>query len=340
MRLTHTLALASLTAAVKVDDFDWGSIAPSSNLTFHPCYTDYQCARLELPLNWVNTSDPRRATIAVIKLPADVPQSDKTHGGSIIVNPGGPGGTGVGIILSAGKHLQSVVSSPGKRVFDMVSFDPRGVLFSTPQSDCFGDDDQGRVAFAYEQRGSKSLEVMPEGGIKEIAYAVAVKGELGRRCKARNDAGKTALEFVGTPSVVRDMVAMVDELDRLRKKEGGKGSSGDDKPRIQYLGFSYGTALGNYFASMFPGRVGKMVLDGVVDARDYANGDVILPQYPYRILTNNIRAGSPVVPNKMRSGQTSSKNATSTAQPFVPLLINPINPPPTSRLVSPNSLLD
>lgn len=279
MRLTQTLALASLTSAVTVDDFDWDTISASSNLTFHPCYTEYQCARLELPLNWANTSDPRRATIAVVKLPADVPQSDKTHGGSIIVNPGGPGGTGVGFMLSEGKRLQSVVGSPGKRVFDMVSFDPRGVLFSTPYSDCFGDDDQARVAFAYEQRGSQSLEAIPDGGVKEIRYAVAVKGELGHRCKARNDAGKTALEFVGTPSVVRDMVAMVDELDRLRKKEGGKGSGGVDKPRIQYVGFSYGTALGNYFASMFPGRVGKMVLDGVLDANDYANGDVSIAHH-------------------------------------------------------------
>lgn len=89
--------------------------------------------------------------------------------------------------------------------------------------------------------------------------------------------------FVNTPSVARDMVEMVDKIDELRKREAAKKGQKPPKkredknatvPRIQYIGWSHGSILGNYFASMFPGRVGRMVLDGVMDPKDYATGSV------------------------------------------------------------------
>jgi pimeloyl-ACP methyl ester carboxylesterase len=53
----------------------------------------------------------------------------------------------------------------------------------------------------------------------------------------------------------------------------------DDTPRIQYWGFSYGTVLGEYFAAMFPGRVGRMILEGVEDVHDYYQGVGIFPHF-------------------------------------------------------------
>jgi pimeloyl-ACP methyl ester carboxylesterase len=83
------------------------------------------------------------------------------------------------------------------------------------------------------------------------------------------------------------MVAMVDSIDELEKKEARRGQrmelrKGDqDVPRLQYYGFSYGTLLGNYFASLFPERIGRLVLDGVCNADDYATGAVrVRPFHP------------------------------------------------------------
>ncbi|KAJ4150242.1 hypothetical protein LMH87_011000 [Akanthomyces muscarius] len=78
------------------------------------------------------------------------------------------------------------------------------------------------------------------------------------------------------------MVAMVDRIAELRQEHTTQHNdtqtlfppleTKEDVPRLQYIGFSYGTVLGNYFASLFPERVSRMVLDGVVDSYDYASG--------------------------------------------------------------------
>ncbi|KAK8103241.1 hypothetical protein PG984_016387 [Apiospora sp. TS-2023a] len=122
---------------------------------------------------------------------------------------------------------------------------------------------------------------------------------FGRMCELRNEAaGKEGgiWVFMSTSSVARDMVAIVDKLDELRKetlatstttapvrdgaddddtqrrielRSASDDTEADPTPRIQYWGFSYGSALGNYFASMFPGRVGRVILEAVEDVNDY-----------------------------------------------------------------------
>lgn len=270
-------SLVTAASAAGVDDFDWSSIKPSSDLVFTKCYDTLQCARFDVPLNWLNTSDPRRATIAVVKYPAAVPSTDKTYGGPIFMNPGGPGGSGVLTVLADGSHLRQLVDKPGKKHFDIISFDPRGTGFSSPASDCFGKDAFSRNAITYEQRALGSIDTIPEND-SDLAFALAVKENLVRHCKAQEDAGQTALEFVGSPSVARDMVAMLDAVHNVTTTNSSDISGAHtDLPRLNYLGFSYGTALANYFASLFPGRVGKFVLDGVLDAQDYANNPVRYP---------------------------------------------------------------
>src|SRR5205085_993466 len=102
------------------------------------------------------------------------------------------------------------------------------------------------------------------------------------------------LEHMSSSDVARDMVEMVDKLDELRtgrpsagivagRDDHGKGErqpvelrslneTVDRTARNNYWGYSYGTILGNYFASMFPGRVGRMMLEAVVDVQDYYAG--------------------------------------------------------------------
>ncbi|KAL7822011.1 TAP-like domain-containing protein [Trichoderma gracile] len=296
------LATARNSASTK-DPFDWDSITPSDDLEYHDCYGEYKCARLQVPLNWLNETDARVATIAMIKLPAVVPDHDPTFGGAIFTNPGGPGGSGVDFLLAMGRYLRYTADKPGRRHYEIVSFDPRGIGRTLPASDCFDNNLLARDAFLLENRGNGALT----NGDGVIAYSMAIMDAFGQRCQQAGD----AMAYVGTPNVARDMVEMVDQVDELRKREAaarerkskskGKGEGegeGDDSdvrtelkkrsaprrkpaelgdepgdvPRLQYIGFSYGTVLGNYFASMFPGRVGRLILDGVCNIQDYATG--------------------------------------------------------------------
>ncbi|KAL7929402.1 TAP-like domain-containing protein [Trichoderma chlorosporum] len=282
--------------------FNWSNITPSSDLEYHDCYGEFKCARLQVPLDWLNETDTRVATIAMIKLPAVVPDEDPTFGGAVFTNPGGPGGSGVSFLLQMGRYLRYTVDKPGRRHYDIISFDPRGVGETLPASDCFKGNLLARDAFLLENRGNGAL---PRGD-GTVAYSLAMMDAFGQRCQGAED----AMAYVGTPNVARDMVEMVDKVDELRKREaaqkrkdqGAPGTYGSDSdydsdarvelkrrsaperksaelhdepgdvPRLQYIGFSYGTVLGNYFASMFPGRVGRLILDGVCDIEDYSGG--------------------------------------------------------------------
>lgn len=278
----------ALTDAASLDSqapqFDWNAITPSRDLKYHSCYDGFQCARLEVPLDWVNGTDGRTAVIAIAKLPAVVSDDDPSFGGSILVNPGGPGASGVSYIRADGHNLQHYVDKPGRRHYEMVSWDPRGIGHTTPSSDCFHSEIVSRSAWQLEARGNGGLEK----GLGAIKYGLSLAKGLSQRCKDSEHQWGDAMAYVNTPSVARDMLEMVEKIDELRKRDGeskandeprlelkkrARGDAGD-VPRLQYIGFSYGTALGNYFASLFPGRVGRMVLDGVVNADDYANGPV------------------------------------------------------------------
>ena len=133
----HALLAAGLPLAAA--DFSWDAIPPSKSLDFHPCYDDFQCARFILPLDWTNKSDTRTVTIAVTKLPATVSSTDPSFGGPVFTNPGGPGGSGVNLVLGRGKYLQWFLDKPNRH-YEIVSFDPRGIGRSTPSADCYPGD--------------------------------------------------------------------------------------------------------------------------------------------------------------------------------------------------------
>lgn len=272
---------ASLFASAAAESFDWHSITPSENLVFHPCWDDFQCARLLLPLDWLNETRSDTVSIAIIKLPAVVPQDDETFGGAIFTNPGGPGGSGVDYLRLIGPSLQRFIDIPKKKHYEVISFDPRGIGASEPLVDCYPANSLSRNAQILESISGGTLDLSPAS----LIYGFMTAKGFGRRC---DDAARDVLPFVNTPSVARDMVAMVDQLDTLRKDEmenqpdtdrrielrHAAEESSDDVPRLHYIGFSYGTILGNYFVSLFPERVGRVVLDGVCNTDDYANGPV------------------------------------------------------------------
>ncbi|KAF7894877.1 hypothetical protein EAF00_006691 [Botryotinia globosa] len=231
-------------------------ITPSSKLSFHSCYRSFECAHLEVLLDWNNQStDLRRVAIVLIKLPSKVHASDPRHNGSIIINPGGPGGSGINLARNQARHLQTIVDSPSNlddtsntettnKYFDIVSFDPQGTDFTTPSFKCSPD---------AAQRMNWNIASNAEGVLwsSSVAFKLmwARKHALADACCTHMSVDKNGEDGLGAH--------MNTPIGSVNK--------------IQYWGFSYGTLLGTNFAAMYPGFVGRIVLDGVVDAdRHYA----------------------------------------------------------------------
>lgn len=281
-------------------DFDWQAIKPSWNLEYTSCYNnDFQCARLLLPLDWLEEDTAKQKSqivaVALIKLPAVVSPRHSAYGGAVIINPGGPGDSGVLHILRNGHYMRNMMDTEGERHFDMLSFDPRGMANSVPIADCF-ESEAVRGMYDWQEHGKpfhRNGQYSNSSLNMELAHAKA----LGMKCAQRKgEDGVVIQEFMSTASVARDMLQMVDEIDRLEKEEARTVANGDGAqkrlgagqsvmkqeaegeqddgslPRLQYYGTSYGTLLGNTFISMFPGRVKRMMLDGVVVAEDYVAG--------------------------------------------------------------------
>ncbi|KAF8533063.1 TAP-like protein-domain-containing protein [Trichophaea hybrida] len=234
--------------------FQWSDVTPTPDLVWHPCFDALECARLQVPLDWTNPSDPRTVAIALAKVPAAVPETDPSWLGPVLINPGGPGGSGVELALLLGTAIQTVVG----RTHSVIGFDPRGVNNTTPATTCFPSD-TARVLWALRGRVIGS-----SAGHQDVGIEFARAKSLGSVCEEVINAGGGAA-FAGTPNVARDMLAIVDASWKSVGKE-------KEKRGLRYWGFSYGTVLGQTFASMFPDRVERMVLDGVVDLDDYYSG--------------------------------------------------------------------
>jgi pimeloyl-ACP methyl ester carboxylesterase len=209
-------------------------------LRWTACHGGFRCAPLEVPLDYGDPAGPA-IELAVVRLPrsGDGPRR------SLVLNPGGPGGSGVDYALAA----DSVVSGDVRRRYDVVGFDPRGVQRSAPVS-CLSD--AALDVFV-------SIDGSPDTADEEQALQQEWSG-LGAGCIDRMPAVSA---HVSTVEAVRD-------LDVLRAALGDR--------RLTYLGKSYGTYLGTTYAERFPNRVGRLVLDGQVDpaasAADIADGQV------------------------------------------------------------------
>jgi pimeloyl-ACP methyl ester carboxylesterase len=193
-----------------------------------------QCSRLRVPLDYTK---PNGATISLglmrIKAPGT---SDRI--GSLVVNPGGPGGSGLELVANMRKTW---LGSPLAKRFDLVGFDPRGIGSSQPAVRCLNGQQQDRV------RASDLDDQTSPSGI--AAYEQQQK-QYAAACATNTGFGKSMLANVGTRDVAKD-------LDVLRSVLGD--------PKLTYLGYSYGTYLGSTYAEDFPKNVRAMVLDGAVD---------------------------------------------------------------------------
>ena len=204
---------------------------PTPKLGWYKCYSYAECATVQLPLDYDQPHGPT-IEIAVLRVKA----KDQQHKiGSLFLNPGGPGGSGTGIALDAPYFLSDSLLQR----FDIVGVDPRGIGASTNVR-CF-------KSVADQTAVLDLLNVaFPFTRTEEQAY---VKGSklLGKACSST---GKPVSGAMSTAETARDM-------DVIRRAVGDK--------KLNYLGFSYGTALGQYYANMFPDRFRALVVDGVID---------------------------------------------------------------------------
>jgi pimeloyl-ACP methyl ester carboxylesterase len=211
----------------------WGPCdAYASTNTERATYRDDQleCARLEVPMNYADPQG-RTITVGVLRKAAREPSQ---RIGSLIVNPGGPGASGMSAAagLAAGQRSTDL----GKR-FDLVGFDPRGIASSTPKVRCLND--QERDA----DRLDSDADTSPNG----VAQTEREEQDYTAKCAERT--GPDVLSNVGTRDVVKD-------VDVLRSALGD--------PKLSFLGYSYGTQIGSEYAQAFPANVRAMVLDGAI----------------------------------------------------------------------------
>lgn len=185
-----------------------------------------QCGTVRVPLDY-RQPHGRSITVAVSRIPAADPAKRR---GVLMLNPGGPGSEGLSQPSAFGARASKAVLD----AYDLVGFDPRGVGRSNPVT-CGLTDAETVPNYPYPAADGS------------IGGNVAFARSAAARCAARSGG---VLPFITTANTARDM-------DLVRAALGA--------PRVSYWGGSYGTYLGAVYASMFPGRADRVVLDSAVD---------------------------------------------------------------------------
>lgn len=237
--LTATVALVFAVAKDRIiaGQAVWNQAKVGQVVKWGPCRAvtggakipkEAQCGAIAVPVDYAHP-DGDTALLAVMRFPAT---KDKI--GSLVINPGGPGQSGLEAAVGVVEGLPDRV----RERFDLVGFDPRGVASSRPAIWCNSDEDNDRL------RAEPQVDYS-EAGVQRIEDETKAYVQ---RCVQKS--GTKFLANVGTVSVAKD-------LDALR------AALGDDK--LTYLGYSYGTRIGSVYAETFPQNVRALILDGAID---------------------------------------------------------------------------
>jgi pimeloyl-ACP methyl ester carboxylesterase len=197
----------------------------------------FDCATMDVPLDYDKPGGDQ-ISLALIRRPADDPSA---RIGSLLVNPGGPGGSGVGFVAGLGDFL----FTPEVRAsFDLIGFDPRGIAGST-QLQCF--------ETAEDQLAVLAPMAFPVTRAEEERWIDGHRA-VSKACEKR---GGPIIDHMSTGNVARDM-------DQIRT------ALGEDK--LSFVGYSYGSMIGSTYANMFPTKVRAVVIDGVIDPISWTTG--------------------------------------------------------------------
>ncbi|WP_309322684.1 alpha/beta hydrolase [Actinomyces stomatis] len=251
----------------------------NQDLTWTDCTDDatgtaFQCATVTVPLDYDHPQG-KTITVALKKLPS----TSSSPRGSVFLNPGGPGGSGISLIESQAELYKSGDLSEVLATYDVIGFDPRGVGQSTPITCWTPEDVQAILAGQAEAPSPTSLST--SGSAADI---VAQGSREAAACQEHTEVPEI-LDHADTRSVARDMDVM-------------RALVGDQD--LNYLGYSYGTYLGAVYTELFPDNVGRVVLDSAMDPTlsrqeafegDAAAGEQILRTY---IESQHGQAGFPL----------------------------------------------
>jgi pimeloyl-ACP methyl ester carboxylesterase len=242
-----------------------------SKIAWTDCGGGFQCGNLQVPLDY-SSPEARKITLALLRRPAT---RAANRIGSLLLNPGGPGESGIDFMRSDITSLSNL-----NQRFDLVTWDPRGVAGSTPVNCVSGAqlDQYLAIDSVLDDPQEKQTQIQAD---KDFAAACQEhSGEL--------------LPFLDSGSTANDM-------DQIRQ------AVGDEK--LTYLGFSYGTFIGQWYAHLFPTHIRALSLDGVVDptvaANDSLLGQVTGFEKNLQAFLANCRASSDCA--YARSGDPASK---------------------------------
>lgn len=203
-------------------------------LSWSACENGMQCATARAPMDWQNPQDAE-IELALVRQPATGQKI-----GSLLINPGGPGGSGYDFVMES---IDYGTSETLQSRYDIVGFDPRGVGRSSAVS-CY-DDPAFLDEFNY---GDGTIEDFGAPGSDSwIAENERAAAEFAASC----------LEFTGPLLQFVDTVSAARDMDLLRAVLGDA--------KLNYLGYSYGTFLGATYADLYPEKTGRLVLDGALD---------------------------------------------------------------------------
>jgi pimeloyl-ACP methyl ester carboxylesterase len=208
---------------------DWGTCGDG--------FDGFECATALVPLDY-DRPHGAKISLALARLPAADPSR---RIGSLFLNPGGPGGSGVDVILQGGPSLYS---DEVRARFDLVGFDPRGIIRSTPLR-------------CYERFEDAVADLPPFAfPVTRQEERIWVRSDRAR-AQACAERGGPILDHMSTANVARD-------LDLLRRAVGDR--------KLTFAGYSYGSFLGATYANLFPGKVRALVVDAVLDPIAWSTG--------------------------------------------------------------------
>lgn len=233
------------TAAVPAAEGSTAAFAPVLQ-PWAPCTagSEVECSRLTVPRNYAHQDDGHTVSLALSRLRA----TRAPYRGLMVTNPGGPGASGRNRV-----SLRDDVPDGAGQHYDWVGFDPRGVGASTPALSC----DTGYF-------GPDRPSFVPTSQALEHYWLKKTKGYA---ASCGTSAAKALLPFLTTRDTAKDM-----ELLRRAYQAQATAARKPVLARLSYYGTSYGTYLGQVYATIFPTHVGRFVLDSVVDPDRYWYG--------------------------------------------------------------------